>query len=253
MTERYCESQVGAIHYEVSEDTRQLIYKQRNRKLAVVGGAMDELTAKLSPVAEAMASIAPLASASKELATCMVAEKYLQWKPMPESVEREEIKIPVFDYQAVVDRHREHERRETIETARLAEFARLRARDEYEASKQSALRTATPAPVLALVASGGNLLRATNEGAPLIQPEWKLREPKRYQGYARALFLVLKAAHSAGKSCPRPRDVLDSFVKNKPSEVIVVNHDGFAHYDAYGNSKDVSLESLAEAIRRMTA
>lgn len=154
MTERYWEGQVGAIHYEISKDTRQLLYKQRNAKLAAVGSSAGKLAAKLSPVAEAMASIAPLAFAGKELSVCMIAQKYLQWKPMPERAQLEEIKLPVFDHQAVVERHRENERREAIKTARLVEFARLRAGDEYEAGNRTgALPKA--APSLKLVTSNG--------------------------------------------------------------------------------------------------
>lgn len=45
--------------------------------------------------------------------------------------------IPMFDHQAADNRRRERDRRETIETARLAELARLKARDEYEANKKN--------------------------------------------------------------------------------------------------------------------
>jgi len=94
---------------------------------------------------------------------------------------------------------------------------------------------------------------APTAGAPQVLPKWTLREPTRYQGYARPLYLVLKAAHGAGKGCPKPRDVLDAFSEKMPPEVIGVQHDGLAYYDARGNSKVVGLEAIAEAIRRMTS
>lgn len=81
---------------------------------------------------------------------------------------------------------------------------------------------------------------------------WPLQEPMRYQGYARPLYLVLKAAHAAGKSCPKPRDVLDAFRDTRPPELINVQHDGITYYDSKGNSKAADLAAISEAIRRMT-
>ena len=45
---------------------------------------------------------------------------------------------PFYDHQAAINRQRESDRKHAIETARLAEIARLEARDEYEARKQAA-------------------------------------------------------------------------------------------------------------------
>lgn len=45
---------------------------------------------------------------------------------------------PFFDHHAAINRQREDDREHAIETARLAEIARLEARDEYEARKQAA-------------------------------------------------------------------------------------------------------------------
>jgi hypothetical protein len=125
--------------------------------------------------------------------------------------------------------------------------------EELEAASQPQATTPSPAPEVQESAPGGETLGAGAGGALLIQEKWTLREPKRYQGYARPLYLVLKAAHGAGTSCPRPRDVLDSFSEKMPSEVIGVQHDGLTFYDARGNSKVVGLEAIAEAIRRMTS
>lgn len=277
MTERYWESQVGAIHFDVTDDTRQLLYKQRNAKLAAVGSATGKLAAKLSPVAEAMASIAPLASAGKELAACIIAQKYLQWKPMPEPAQREETKLPVFDYQSMVDRHREHERREAIETARLVEFARLRARDEYEASNRTGA-TPRPAPLLKLVESHGIEADKTAQAKPMdLTPtpapapaigeppappvvaasasdgaSWAVVKPQRLQGYGRPLYDFLKAAHAAGRPIPKARDVLEAWREKAPPEVAKVLADSLDHYNAKGDTKAADLEAIRKAIGRMT-
>lgn len=82
---------------------------------------------------------------------------------------------------------------------------------------------------------------------------WTLKEPQRYQGYSRPLYLVLKEAHSNLQPRPRARDVLDAFRMKRPSEVIEVSHDGFSYYDSNGNAKLADLPALSEAIRRMTS
>lgn len=82
---------------------------------------------------------------------------------------------------------------------------------------------------------------------------WALKEPMRYQGYSRPLYLFLKEAHSALQPKPRARDVLEAFKLKQPSEVIQVSHDGFTFYDSNGNAKAVDLSALGEAIRRMTS
>lgn len=51
------------------------------------------------------------------------------------------------DHQAAINRQRERDREHAIETARLAEIARLEARDEYEARKQVAPAPAAPVGV----------------------------------------------------------------------------------------------------------
>jgi len=48
---------------------------------------------------------------------------------------------PFFDPQAAINRQLKNNRKHTIETARLSEIARLKARDEYEARKQAASPT----------------------------------------------------------------------------------------------------------------
>lgn len=50
----------------------------------------------------------------------------------------------IYDHQAAINRQCESDRKHAIETARLAEIARLEARDEYEARKQAAPSPALP-------------------------------------------------------------------------------------------------------------
>lgn len=83
-------------------------------------------------------------------------------------------------------------------------------------------------------------------------PGWSLKEPQRYQGYARPLFLLLKATHAAGGARPKPRDVLEAFKANPSSEIIQVGHDHFTYYDSNGNSKLADLDAIKQAIHRMT-
>lgn len=54
---------------------------------------------------------------------------------------------PFYDHQATINRQRERDREHAIETARLAEIARLEARDEYAARKQAAPSPAAPVGV----------------------------------------------------------------------------------------------------------
>jgi hypothetical protein len=53
-------------------------------------------------------------------------------------------RVHFYDHQATINRQRESDREHAIETARLAEIARLEARDEYEARKQTAPDPALP-------------------------------------------------------------------------------------------------------------
>ena len=98
--------------------------------------------------------------------------------------------IPIYDHQAARNRQRERDREHTIGTARLAEIARLEARDEYEARKQAS--TPTPASDATPVVSDGPSLSAGNESAG---PGWTLTMPKRFQGYGKPLYDYLKTAH----------------------------------------------------------
>jgi|GEM_PF-6340740 len=83
-------------------------------------------------------------------------------------------------------------------------------------------------------------------------PVWHLTEPKRYQGYGKPLYDLLKAAHIARQPCPKARDVLDAWKKNPPFGVTEVMVDGIKYYDANGNTKTADLGAIRAAINRMT-
>lgn len=82
------------------------------------------------------------------------------------------------------------------------------------------------------------------------KPTWTLTEPERYQGYARPLYVLLKAAHNAGRAPPKARDVLEAFREKQPPEIAQVNHDGFIYLHSDGSTKEASLDAISAAIRR---
>jgi len=90
-------------------------------------------------------------------------------------------------------------------------------------------------------------VKATSAG-----PGWRLTEPKRYQGYGKPLYDLLKAANIARQPCPKARDVLDAWKKNPPFGVTEVMVDGIKYYDAKGNTKTGDLDAIRAAINRMT-
>ncbi len=144
----YLENLTGAIHIEGSAELMAELREARaaSKKAA---GADDALKSRLSPVAESVAAIARTASICNPLKPCAVAVSEFHGYEAPARAEREEIKIPFYDWQAAIERHRDHVRAEATETARLSEIARLKARDDYEASKRSMLQ-ASPEPVQAM-------------------------------------------------------------------------------------------------------
>jgi len=116
------------------------------------------------------------------------------------------------------------------------EAAALVAAYEKAAPEQS---PATPAPVVAVGASGGM--------------NWTLNKPERFQGYGKPLYDLLKAAHIAGQPCPKARDVLDAWKLKHPPEVFEVTNEGLKYYDAKGNPKPADLEAIRKRIDRMAS
>ena len=102
-------------------------------------------------------------------------------------------------------------------------------------------KPAAPAPV------------ETVEPAPLATaPAWSLKKPIRFQGYGKPLYDFLKAAHAAGKPCPKGRDLLDAWKTKRPLDVVEVTDNGLKYYDAKGSTKPADLEAIRKAIGRMT-
>lgn len=89
------------------------------------------------------------------------------------------------------------------------------------------------------------------QAASANEPMWTLKKPSRYQGYRKPLYDVLKAANEAGLPCPTARDVLDTFSKKLPHEIISVMSDGMNYYDGDGNSKAATLRSISKTIDRL--
>lgn len=135
------------------------------------------------------------------------------------------------------------DRRDAIETARLAKLAELEAeRDfhEIEATRKQAApaqTAATPAPV--------------GTGGASDFMNWTLIKPQRFPGYSKPLYDLLKAAHTAGQPCPKARDVLDKWKENPPPDVATVTDNGLKYYGANGNTKPADLEAIRKAIDRM--
>ncbi|TQN07553.1 hypothetical protein BDD18_0685 [Acidovorax temperans] len=98
-------------------------------------------------------------------------------------------------------------------------------------------QAAPPAPVVADSAS--------------TAPDWTVRKPQRYNGYAAPLHRLLAAAHRDGNPCPTARDVVEAWRNNAPAEIAKVLPDGFDYYDAKGNTKTADLEAIRKAIGRM--
>ena len=111
-----------------------------------------------------------------------------------------------------------------------------------------AATVATPYLLPSIVAAiAPEPVKAASDG-----PVWRLTEPKRYQGYGKPLYDLLKATHIAGQPRPKPRDVLDAWKKNRPTEVTEVMADGIKYLDSKGNTKFADLNAIRKAIGRMT-
>lgn len=85
-----------------------------------------------------------------------------------------------------------------------------------------------------------------------ISMGWQPIKPRRYQGYTRPLYDLLKTAHVMGLPCLKPRDVLDAFRSKQPPEVNEVMLDELKYYDGNGNIKCANIKAMRQAITRMT-
>jgi len=81
------------------------------------------------------------------------------------------------------------------------------------------------------------------------ESSWSLKTSlKRAPGYRWPLYQVLKAAHTAGKPCPRAREVLEAWRQNTPPDLQVMS-DGVKYSDAVGNTKEADLKAIQQAIK----
>lgn len=70
---------------------------------------------------------------------------------------------------------------------------------------------------------------------------------KRAPGYRWPLYQILKAAHIAGKPCPKARDVLEAWRSNPPSDIEVMS-DGVKYNDGVGTRKEANLRAMQQSI-----
>jgi hypothetical protein len=93
---------------------------------------------------------------------------------------------------------------------------------------------------------------STNSFGESGTSDWILNKPKRYQGYRKPLFDVLKSAKAAGQPIPSAHDVLDAFKVMRPPEISEVMVSGIKYYSSNGGLKEADLDALRKAIQRMT-
>lgn len=111
------------------------------------------LTAKLSDMAEAVSAAVGLEAISKGMQTCAVAQRHFEGYVLKEPVAQEEIRPRVSALQALNERVREHELFQAVEKAKFEEFARLDARDEWEAGKAAPVVAVEPEPLNGIIHS----------------------------------------------------------------------------------------------------
>lgn len=80
---------------------------------------------------------------------------------------------------------------------------------------------------------------------------WKPVKPKRFRGYSKPVYDLLRYAHIAGQPCPTAREVLDVWKIKRPPEVFEIMSDGLKYYDALGDIKVVKLNAISKVIGRM--
>ena len=121
-----------------------------------------------------------------------------------------------------------------------------------------------PRELAALTVPRGDHQKAATKNSPDAAPSapkglepnaglgWSLKAPtdiKRAGGYRWALYRVLKAAHDAGKPCPKAREVLEIWRANPAlyNEVKVMS-DGVKYDNGEGIRKDANLRAIQKAI-----
>lgn len=90
------------------------------------------------------------------------------------------------------------------------------------------------------------------QAVPASGPGWSLKKPRRFQGYSKPLYDLLKADHAAGLPRPTAHDVLDAFRKKKPHGIGEVMPDGLK-YDGGVGGKIAGLSAIRKSIDRLTS
>lgn len=140
-------------HYRLSPDTLRMVEEQRSLKALTgstsIADAVRQIGESQWANTAGSSAASSVADAYKQLGSsdslAVVAKQFLESENAAEQVRRaagyvkpQEIEVPLmplYDPMEADRRHRARKREEDIETARLAEIARLQARDEYEAAK----------------------------------------------------------------------------------------------------------------------
>ena len=150
--------------------------------------------------------------------------------------------MPYYNPMDAINRRREADRDYAIETARLAEIARLKVQDEHAAAQRAA---ATNQPQAWSVPDAP--VEAVN------RPNWNLTKPKKFQGYTEPLYQLLREAYKAASARPTAHDVLARFKVSKPGQVAkVLDGQGLDFYLADGSTKTADLRAITATIDRMT-
>ncbi len=169
--------------YRLSPDTLRMVEEQRSLKALAGGTSIADAVRQIgeSQLANAagLSASTSAADAYKQLGSAdslaAVAKQFLELENAAEQVRRaagytepREIEVPLmplYDPMEADRHHRARKREEEIETARLAEIARLQARDEYEAAKlkaateaESVARNDLPTPVQRTAAQDAAIL-----------------------------------------------------------------------------------------------
>lgn len=104
----------------------------------------------------------------------------------------------------------------------------------------------SPAPMAVVAAGAPNAVELDG-----TESKWGLKSFERLLGYRWELYKVLSAAHRAGKSRPKARDVLEVWKLNPPADVQVMP-DGVKYNDRAGNPREANLKAIQQAIKGLT-
>jgi hypothetical protein len=96
------------------------------------------------------------------------------------------------------------------------------------------------------------LLTSSPQAEPTIGLGWKVLKPKKWPGYRKPLYDVVKAAHAAGSPRPKAIDILDAFRKNKPLVILCVSSDSIDYQNGNGKKVTADLDAIRVAIGRIT-